>query len=141
MSATRVRACVQEEDERYVVLIDGDCGLCRASETWAKKRDTKNRFRFHTLQSPQGQKWLERVGLPLDTLDTMVLIEGDKPYLRSTASLRISRRLGAPWPTLYAFMIVPRPLRDAVYRFVARNRHRFKRPGAGASCTIHGQGK
>lgn len=111
--------------ERFVVLIDGDCGLCQASAEWVRKRDPAPRFVFHALQSPEGQQWLRRVGMPEDTLDTMVLVEGDRGFVRSTAGLRIVRRLRSPWRLLYAFIVVPRPLRDAVYRLVARNRHRL----------------
>lgn len=121
-----------------VALIDGDCGLCRATERWVQARDKGGAFTFHTLQSPEGQEWLGRAGMPLDTLDTMVLIEGTRPFVRSTAVLRMTRRLRAPWPMLYAFIVVPRPLRDWVYRLVARNRRhiRIGQASDGAACGL-----
>jgi predicted DCC family thiol-disulfide oxidoreductase YuxK len=120
----------------YVALIDGDCGLCRATEAWVRKRDKHGHFEFHTLQSVEGARWLERVGLPVETRDTMVLIEGERGFVRSTAVLRMTKRLRAPWPLLYAFVAVPRPLRDAVYRLVARNRRFIRVPGRPASCAL-----
>ena len=48
-----------------------------------------------------------------------------RAYTRSTAALRIARRLRFPWPLLYAFIIVPRPLRDLIYDFIARHRYRW----------------
>jgi predicted DCC family thiol-disulfide oxidoreductase YuxK len=55
----------------------------------------------------------------------MILIEGDRAYLRSTASLRIAARLGWPWSLLRVFLGVPVPVRDAVYRVIAAVRHRI----------------
>jgi predicted DCC family thiol-disulfide oxidoreductase YuxK len=55
----------------------------------------------------------------------MVLIEGGRCYTRSAAALRIARRLSAPWPMLYVFMMVPAFARDAAYDCVARNRYRW----------------
>ncbi len=104
------------------------------------ERDKHGRFVFYPLASPQGQKWLERMGLPLETRDTMVLIEGERYYLRSTAVLRMVRRVCYPWPLLYAFIVVPRPLRDWTYRVVERNRPRIpigrNRSGANRSLPV-----
>jgi predicted DCC family thiol-disulfide oxidoreductase YuxK len=119
---------------RPVVLIDGDCGLCQRTQAWVTKRDPAGRYQFHALQSPDGSKWLRSVGLPEDTLDTMVLIEEGRAYLRSTAALRIAKGLKAPWRYLYGFIAVPRPVRDWAYRFVANNRRRF---GSATTCGIH----
>lgn len=127
---------VPDEKQRRVALIDGDCGLCRATEAWVNQRDKHDRFEFYPLESREGQEHLRRVGLPLELRDTMVLIEGDRIYQRSSAVLRIMRRLGAPWPALYGFIVVPRPLRDGVYRFVAKHRHRFRRKNGEAMCRI-----
>ena len=55
----------------------------------------------------------------------MILVEGDRAFTRSTAALRVAKRLSGAWPLLYVFVIVPRFLRDAVYGWVARNRYRW----------------
>jgi predicted DCC family thiol-disulfide oxidoreductase YuxK len=65
------------------------------------------------------------MGIPASESDTMVLLEGEKVYTRSTAALRIARKLGGGWPLLYSFIVLPRPLRDWVYNLVARNRYRL----------------
>ena len=57
--------------------------------------------------------------------DTMVVVEGERGFTRSTAALRIARHLQAPWHWLRIFAIVPRPLRDLAYGLVARNRYRW----------------
>ncbi|HYJ89952.1 MAG TPA: DCC1-like thiol-disulfide oxidoreductase family protein, partial [Pyrinomonadaceae bacterium] len=58
-------------------------------------------------------------------IDSVILIENDKAYTHSTAALKILRRLGAPWSWLYAFVIVPKPIRDWAYRLFARYRYRL----------------
>ncbi|MNC72147.1 hypothetical protein D3C75_1231620 [compost metagenome] len=58
-------------------------------------------------------------------LSTVVLLENGVCYTESAAVLRIARRLRFPWPAAYLFIIIPRPLRDALYRLVARNRYRW----------------
>jgi predicted DCC family thiol-disulfide oxidoreductase YuxK len=108
-----------------ILLFDGVCNLCNASVNFIIDRDPRGRIRFASLQSETGQKLLERFELPTSDFDTMVLVEGDRCYRRSTAGLRVARRLRQPWPLLYGLIIVPRPLRDAVYRLVAHNRYRW----------------
>ncbi len=71
------------------------------------------------------QTALSRPGKPDEKEDTVVLWEGDRFYERSTAALRILYLLGWPWRAFYVLIIVPRPWRDAVYRFVAVRRHRW----------------
>jgi predicted DCC family thiol-disulfide oxidoreductase YuxK len=116
----------QRNDTRTrVILFDGECNLCNGFVGFVLPRDPAGRFKFASLQSPVGQKLLSGHALPTNTLDSVVLVERDRVYSRSTAVLRILRRLNRLWPLLYAFVVVPRPLRDAVYDFVARNRYRW----------------
>jgi predicted DCC family thiol-disulfide oxidoreductase YuxK len=69
-------------------------------------------------------------GSDLQTVVTVVLVEADKSYVRSSATLRVCRQLTGLWPLFYAFIAVPQSWRDAVYSLVARNRQRwFKPPG------------
>lgn len=113
------------ETEHPILLFDGVCNLCEASVHFIIKRDPKAIFRFASLQSPDGQVLLEKFNLARDDFDTMVLIEGARCYLRSAAGLRIARRLSGAWPLLSAFLILPRFLRDAIYRWIATNRYRW----------------
>lgn len=108
-----------------IILFDGVCNLCNRSVAFVINHDGRRVFRFAPLQSDAGQDLLKTFKLPTDTFDTMVLVEGDRCYTGSTAGLRIMRRLGRPWSLLYAFVLVPRFLRDAVYRIVAHNRYKW----------------
>jgi predicted DCC family thiol-disulfide oxidoreductase YuxK len=102
--------------DRPVVLFDGVCNLCNGVVRFIIARDPSARFRFAPLQ------WAVAGAAP-GTADSIVLVVAGKRYTRSTAALRIARGLRFPWPLLYALVLVPRPLRDLVYDWVARHRY------------------
>ena len=108
-----------------IVLFDGVCNLCNGSVQFLLRRDRRRRFRFAALQSAAGQALLEEYGLPTQILPTIVVLEGGRARVRSDAALHLARRLPWPWPALAVFRILPRPLRDALYDFVARHRYRW----------------
>ncbi|MNB81376.1 hypothetical protein D3C81_327880 [compost metagenome] len=118
-------ARLEEAGKESIVLIDGVCHLCQWIVAFIIPRDPEGRFRFAPLQSDIGRYLLKRGGLNAEQLDTVVLIEHGRYYSHSAAALRILRRLPFPWPAAYALIAVPRPLRDRLYRFVARNRYRW----------------
>lgn len=129
------------------LLFDGVCNLCNAGVLFIIKRDRRGRVRFAPLQSEAALRLLEEAGVAAlpeageADPDSMIVIErlpggpggrereGGKGelrvYDRSAAALRIARALRWPWPLLGAFWIVPRPLRDWIYRIIARNRYRW----------------
>jgi predicted DCC family thiol-disulfide oxidoreductase YuxK len=108
-----------------IVLIDGVCHLCQGLVRFIIPRDPKARFLFAPLQSEVSQKLLNEAGHTPGQLSTVVLLENGVYYTESAAVLRIARRLRFPWPAAYLFILVPRPLRNALYRLVARNRYRW----------------
>ncbi|WP_055109128.1 thiol-disulfide oxidoreductase DCC family protein [Paenibacillus ihumii] len=110
-----------------VVLFDGVCHLCQGAVKFIIKRDPERRFRFASLQSEAGKRILQDSPdhLNLGRQDTIVLYQNGAYYTRSSAALRIAKGLRYPWPLAYGFILVPRFLRDAVYRFVAANRYRW----------------
>ena len=112
-------------DRHPLVLFDGVCGMCNRTVDFVLARDRAARFRFAALQSAAGQAALARHRLPPDYSDSMVLIAGGRCHRHSTAALEIVRRLGLPWSILWALAVVPPPLRDVVYDFVAARRYRW----------------
>ncbi len=113
-----------------IILYDGVCGLCNSLVQFLLKHDKQGRLRFASLQSDFAEKVLRRHGFDPKDLDTLHVVENyDQPnervLQRSDAILRAGRELGGFWTASSSVArIVPRPLRDLVYRFVATNRYR-----------------
>ena len=113
-----------------IILYDGVCGLCNSLVQFLLKHDKQGRLRFASLQSDFAAKVLQRHGIDPKDLDTMHVIEnydqrGERVLQRSDAILRAGRELGGIWSvSSAAAKVIPRALRDVVYRFVARNRYR-----------------
>ncbi len=112
-------------EDAPLILFDGDCNLCHGTVQFVLRRDPKGRFRFASLQSAAGRAALAAVGAPAALPDSIVLVHGGRLRTRSTAALAITRGLRAPWPLLSAFWLVPSPLRDLVYDWIARHRYRW----------------
>ena len=108
-----------------IVLFDGVCNFCNASVNFIIERDTKDYFKFAPLQSEIGEQLLQKYEIDKAETDSVILIEDEKAYTHSTAALRIARRLNGIWSELYAFIAVPRSLRDFLYRLFAKNRYRL----------------
>lgn len=109
---------------RHLILFDGECNFCDASVQFIIKRDPKALFKFTSLQSDIGIEMLKQFGVSEKT-DSIVLIEGNSHYTESTAALKIARKLTGFWKLCYVFIIVPKPLRDIVYQFIAKNRYKW----------------
>ena len=113
------------EDNKSLLLFDGVCNLCNSSVQFILLRDKKDRFRFASLQSDYGQDLLREHNLPTETFNSLVLVENGKVYKKSTAALRIARKLKGLWPLLFAFIIIPPFIRNFVYDIIAKNRYRW----------------
>ena len=116
-----------------VVLFDGDCRFCHAGVQFIIKRDSQEMFYFASQQSDAGQRLLKEYRVPAD-IDSIVLIENGKVYIKSTAALRICRHLRGGWKSLYVFRFMPIVIRDSVYNWIARNRYKWF--GKEDSCSI-----
>jgi predicted DCC family thiol-disulfide oxidoreductase YuxK len=106
-----------------LLLFDGVCNLCNGFVNFVLDHDPAGYFHFGALQSEAARPYLEAHGVPPDSLDSVVLIEDNRVYTRSSAALRVLRRLDGGWPLLYLFILIPRPLRDWVYDRIADVRY------------------
>ena len=107
-----------------IILFDGVCNLCNSTVNFIIVRDITDQFKFASLQSEYGKKELIRLGLSLTDFSTIILIEGNKVYLKSTAILKIYKELkGYKW-TKY-FLKLPPSLMDYLYMFISKNRYSF----------------
>lgn len=108
-----------------ILFFDGDCSLCSAAVRFVAARDPKGTVRYASLQSGFATERLGALRMPGGALDTIVLLEGGVVRTKSTAVLRLCRHMSGFWPLLRILLVVPGPLRDAVYDWVARNRYRW----------------
>ncbi len=108
-----------------IVLFDGVCNFCNGAVNWVIEHDKDGYFKFAALQSEIGQELSAKHGIDQSETDSIILVDGEHAYTYSTAALRIAKHLGGAWSWAYAFMIVPRPIRDIFYKLFARNRYRI----------------
>lgn len=108
-----------------IVVFDGHCLLCNGWVQFLLRHDRAGRIRFASIQGQEGMRLLKEAGLQVDGLQTLLVIEGGRSWQHTAAILRILHTLGWPWRLAWAGWLVPAPLRDALYRLVARNRYRI----------------
>ena len=111
--------------ENKIVLFDGGCHLCQWSIQFIISHDPQGYFHFASLQSEIGKELLKSNGLSKQYVSSVVLIENEQIHTGSTAVLRIAKQLTFPWRMLYGFMIVPRFIREPIYKYIAKNRYRW----------------
>jgi predicted DCC family thiol-disulfide oxidoreductase YuxK len=116
---------MEMETAHPIVLFDGVCNLCNGAVQLILRRDPAGRFRFASLQSPAGEELQTRLGIDPQALDSILLVEGERWYRESDAALRIAAGLSGPWKALGILRLIPHPLRDTAYRWIARNRYRW----------------
>ncbi len=117
---------------RRIVFFDGYCLLCQASVQFIIQRDPSGLFQFAPLQEELANKLL--APLPESGVSSVILWEEGKISYRSTAALRIVKKLRGVWPLLYVLTIVPVFIRDGIYNWVAKNRYKWW--GKSSKCLI-----
>jgi predicted DCC family thiol-disulfide oxidoreductase YuxK len=122
-------------DDAPVVLFDGTCNFCDGAVHFLIDHERGSGLRFAALQSEAGTALLDRSTTPEKAKqlregvtgdgdpDSLALVENGAVYTHSTGALRSARYLRWPWSWVAAFWIVPRPIRDAAYRWFARHRY------------------
>ena len=107
-----------------VVLFDGVCNLCNSSVSFAIERlPASANIRFGAIQSAAGQAIIRTLASDSQALASVVYVEGGKVWLESSAVLKIAGKLRLPWRLASLLQVVPRFVRDPVYRWIARNRY------------------
>jgi predicted DCC family thiol-disulfide oxidoreductase YuxK len=105
-----------------ILAYDGHCLMCSAGIQWLMQRDRHHRFRFAALQDPQFQPLLEKASVPVQAADSVILYRKGQFHIYSTAVLEALRQLGGFYRIVTLAYVVPRFIRDAVYRYIARHR-------------------
>lgn len=116
------------------LFFDGVCNMCNSSVDWVMRHDKARKFRFASLQGTTAHElvpeYAEEAGL-----STVVLYDGEVKHVRSTAALKVLKGLGGFWALLGTLgFIVPRPVRDWIYKKIANSR--YKRFGKRDTCRL-----
>ena len=117
-----------------ILLFDGHCNFCNAWVRLIFNRDNSKKILFAPLQSPVGRKMLEEHQIDVNYTDSLVFFEEEGFSVSSTAALRIFSYLDGWERHLQLMAVVPRPIRDAVYHFIAK--YRYKWFGRSEQCMI-----
>lgn len=121
------------EHVKRIILFDGECNFCDKSVQFIIKRDPEAIFSFTSQQGEAGQQMIKKHHAP-SSVDSIILIENDTYYLKSSAALRICRHLQGAWKLLFIFILVPYPIRDFFYNILAKNRYKWF--GKKDQCTL-----
>jgi len=121
-------------EKKSIILFDGMCNFCNASVNKIIKYDKKNVFKFAAIQSDAGKKLLTELSIDILKIDSILLIENNTLFTKSTAVLKIAKQLSGLYKLCYAFIIIPTFMRDVVYDLIARNRYKWF--GKKESCMI-----
>lgn len=107
-----------------VILFDGYCNLCNGVVDFLLKHARKNQFMFIPLQSDAGKNMIQKFKLP-ENIDSVILIADEKVFIESDAALEIVRLMHFPYKIMLVFRIIPRSVRNKIYRFIASKRYRW----------------
>jgi len=110
---------------KSIILFDGVCNLCNSSVNFIIKHDKKKHFLFASLQSDATKEILLHHSLNKIIFDSIILIEDTIIYEKSTAVLRIAKKLNNGFQLLYVFILIPKILRDKIYDYIAKNRYKW----------------
>jgi predicted DCC family thiol-disulfide oxidoreductase YuxK len=112
-------------ENKSIIFFDGVCNLCNSSVNFVIKHDKKAQFLFASFQSDAAKEILLHFNLKNFDSETVILVEGQKLYDKSTAALKIAKRLDGGFKLFYAFLILPKYFRDWIYDLIAKNRYRW----------------
>jgi len=121
-------------ENRHIVIFDGICRFCSGAVRFIIKRDPRGRFAFTPMQGDIAQKLMETHSDAGLGSDTFILIKNGVCYVRTDAALEIAKDLSGLWFLFRVFKLVPRAVRDYIYRAFSRNRYSLF--GKRESCMI-----
>ena len=110
---------------KTILLFDGYCNLCNSSVQFVLKHEKNSEIYFTSLQSNSGIEILNYYKIDPNKIDSLVLIEKNKAYIKSSAALRVSKYLKGGYPIAFAFIVIPAAIRNIVYDFIAKNRYKW----------------
>ena len=113
------------EDLNEIVLFDGVCNLCNNTVQFIIRKEKKPHLKFATLQSATGKKLIEKYNVHQDNSGSVIYIKNGKAYTKTSAALRLTKRLRGLYPMLSLFLILPTFSRDWLYNLISKNRYKW----------------
>jgi predicted DCC family thiol-disulfide oxidoreductase YuxK len=117
-----------------ILLFDGICNLCNKLVIFIIHLDKKAKIKFSPLQSPEATSLLLPRGISAASINSIVFIDGNGYYLKSSAILHLFKVLGGGWSIIYGLIIFPRFIRDYFYDLISKSRYRIF--GRSETCMI-----
>ena len=115
--------------DKPIIVFDGMCVLCTANARFILKNDTKGKFRLAAMQGDVGAAIMEQGGLDPFDPESFILLDaaqdGGLVWMNSDAVLHMWGELGWPWRAALIFKLIPRIIRDPLYKLIARNRYKW----------------
>lgn len=108
-----------------IIVFDGECVFCSANAQFVLRHDRDHFFRLASMQGRVGTALYQRFGMDPANPDSLIIVHADHLLRDSDAVLAIYSALGWPWRAMSTFYLVPKSLRDPIYRFIAHNRYRL----------------
>ena len=116
---------ITARSDDILIVVDAQCALCGGGARWIAHRDNDQRFRIVPMQSALGRHLFRQHGIDPDDPASWLYLEDGKPLTGMEAWARVGQVIGGLARLLTLLLLIPRPLRDRLYSFVARNRIRF----------------
>lgn len=107
------------------IIFDGNCNFCKASVAWLQARDREKKLKYVPLQSAEARLLLKSHDEQFAQKNTVYLVTVHAVYNKSDAVLEAMKLLPSPYSYLQHLRIFPKAIRNGVYDFIAKNRHRF----------------
>jgi predicted DCC family thiol-disulfide oxidoreductase YuxK len=121
-----------------IIVFDAQCLLCNRWVQFLLRRKSGQHIRFASIQGETGKRLLAQAGLEVNGLETLLVLDAGRSWQQTAAILRVLHVLGWPWRLAWIAWLVPAPVRDAAYRWVAR--HRYRIFGRSAFCVVPSPG-
>ena len=110
--------------QHSIIFFDGVCNFCNSRVQFVIRRDNTNYFLFASLQTEE-KKILAENNPIVHEMNSFILPENGKVYGRSTAALKVVRKLKSLWRFLYSFIIFPKFIRDGIYQIISKKMYRW----------------
>lgn len=121
-------------DSKKIIIFDGECAFCNASVLFIRKRNSKDNLFYCSSQSEAAMHLISTYNIVTSPQDSLIYIKEGKHHIYSCAALEIAKELDHFWTMISILLIIPKPIRDGVYKFIAKRRKLIM--GTTESCSL-----